>query len=222
MRSVGEIGLQPGRPPERYREVIGSMLEENERLTSLIDSLLFLSKADADAIRLSPDQFDLADLVKESREIISILADEKGQSIMVRTPTTLPVTADKTLLRRALLNLVDNAIKYSPAGGDIEITAERAPGLMVRIRIRDSGPGIPFEYHSVVFDRFFRIEDSRSREAGGTGLGLSIVHWVVNAHGGRVWIESPGSGTDVVLELPISRDSGLDQDPARSAPTRQT
>jgi heavy metal sensor kinase len=211
MRSVGEVGLQPGQPPERYREVIGSMLEENERLSSLIDSLLFLSRADADAVRLSHDHFDLADLLKESRDIIAILADEKGQSIMVRAPAPLPVTADKTLLRRALLNLIDNAIKYSPRGGDIEIAAESATGPLVRIRIRDTGPGIPPEHQSRVFDRFFRIEDSRSREAGGTGLGLSIVHWVVSAHGGRVWIESRSPGTDVVLEMPIGRDTGIRQ-----------
>jgi heavy metal sensor kinase len=211
MRSVGEVGLQPGQPPERYREVIGSMLEENERLSSLIDNLLFLSKTDADAIRLSPDQFDLADLLKESRDIIAILAEEKGQSIMVRIPAPLPVTADKTLLRRALLNLIDNAIKYSPRGGDIELAAESATGPLVRVRIRDTGPGIPPEYHSRVFDRFFRIEDSRSREAGGTGLGLSIVHWVVSAHGGRVWIESPSHGTEVVLEMPIGSDRGVRQ-----------
>ena len=124
MRSVGEVGLQSGQSPEYYREVIGSMLEENNRLTHLIDSLLFLSKADSEKLTLTLEEFDLFEFLEETKDILLILAEEKRQQMYVECSEHIQITADKRLLRRAVLNLIDNAIKYTPEAGNIIVTGK--------------------------------------------------------------------------------------------------
>lgn len=202
MRSVGEVGLQPGQPAEAYREVIGSMLEENNRLTHLVDSLLFLSKADAGTAVLRLETFPADQFLQGSADILAVLAEEKGQILSVEVAEPLLISADKTMLRRAVMNLIDNAVKYTPTGGRIAVTAWRTADGRAAIAVSDSGPGIPADQRERIFDRFVRLEKDRSRESGGTGLGLSIVQWVMRMHHGTVRVADSNDGSTFILELP--------------------
>lgn len=202
MRSVGEVGLQDGQPPEHYREVIRSMLEENARLTRLVDSLLLLSKTDTGKIDLHNEQIDLLHFIRESTELISILAEEKYQTLQVEGAEGIHVSVDKVIFRQALLNLIDNAIKYTPKDGVITVRSFVDETRFAVIEVVDNGPGIPQEHRGKIFDRFYRIDKDRSRETGGAGLGLAIVQWAVNVHQGTISVVSSPSGTVFRLKIP--------------------
>ncbi len=201
LRSVGEVGLRGRRDEPAYREIIGSMLEEVDRLALLVDRLLTLSRADTGQAKLSIDVVDLPELAQEVAEQLSVLAEEKEQSIHVRFDTVPPWTGDRVVLRQALLNLVDNAIKYSPNGGKIEIAVAQKPEGTT-IDVVDTGPGIPAALRSRIFDRFYRVDKARSRENGGTGLGLAIAKWAVEVNGGRLTLEPTSSGSCFRISLP--------------------
>jgi signal transduction histidine kinase len=124
---------------------------------------------------------------------LGVLAEEKQQSIQVRFDPVPPWVGDRVVLRQALLNLVDNAIKYTPAGGSIEIRVAQADNGTT-LDVTDTGPGIPEELQSRIFDRFYRVDRARSRENGGTGLGLAIAKWAVEVNGGHLALESATSG----------------------------
>jgi heavy metal sensor kinase len=204
MRSVGEVGLHSDRSISEYREIIGSMLEENDRLTNLIDKLLFLSRADAGRLPLERSSFSLSGLVEELAEVMKILAEEKGQTILTEVHEVLEVLADRGLLRQAIMGLVDNAIKYSPTNSHIRISLS-ADDSSWNIVVQDEGPGISLEHQDRVFDRFSRIDGPLTRRIDGSGLGLSIVQWIVHAHAGSVTIlPNTGKGTAFRISLPRS------------------
>jgi len=188
IRSVGEVGLRGRRDEAAYREIIGSMLEEVDRLALLVDRLLTLSRADTGQAQLSIDIVDIPGLAEEIAEQLGVLAEEKNQSIKVQSEVVPSWIGDRVMLRQALLNLVDNAIKYSPVGGSIEILVAQSPEGTV-IDVTDTGPGIPADLQSRVFDRFYRVDKARSRENGGTGLGLAIAKLAVEVNGGRLSLE---------------------------------
>jgi heavy metal sensor kinase len=195
MRSVGEVGLRGHRDEVAYREIIGSMLEEGDRLALLVDRLLMLSRADTGQAQLSVDVVDIPDLVREVAEQLGVLAEERDQSVTVRCDDASQWIGDRVMLRQALLNLLDNAIKYSPIGGKIEISVAQTIDS-VTIDVADTGPGIPAELRPRIFDRFYRVDKSRSREnGGGTGLGLAIAKWAVEVNGGRLTLEPSATGS---------------------------
>jgi heavy metal sensor kinase len=202
IRSVGEVGLRGKRDEHAYREIIGSMLEEADRLALLVDRLLTLSRADAGRSKLSSDTVDLCELAGEVAEQLDVLADEKHQTIHLERKAPATWVGDRLVLRQALLNLVDNAIKYSSEGAHITIRVDKdAEGAV--LEVSDTGPGIPEELQPRIFDRFYRVDESRSRNYGGTGLGLSIAKWSVEANGGRLTLESKnGSGCTFRITLP--------------------
>ena len=204
MRSVGEIGLRGRREASDYREIIGSMLEEVDRLSLLVDRLLTLSRADSGESMLARDRVDLRDLAEEVTTQLDVLAEEKQQSLTVEATGLSACLGDRMVLRQALLNLVDNAIKYSPVGGRIAVRVSLTPDGMAVLDVSDTGPGIPPEMRPRVFDRFYRADQSRSREnGGGTGLGLSIARWAVEVNGGRLTLESrEGPGATFRITLP--------------------
>jgi heavy metal sensor kinase len=204
IKTVGQVGLRDEkRDAKAYREVIGSMLEEADRLTHLVDALLTLSRADAGRIPLKPEKTDLAELVREVTTHLGVLAEEKQQTLTVETNGTLPITVDRLVLRQAVVNLVDNAIKYTPEGRAIRVVARPHEGE-AQLEVEDEGPGIAPEHRERVFDRFFRIDPARSPN-GGAGLGLAIARWAVEAHGGRLELESePGRGSRFRIVLPTS------------------
>lgn len=208
MRSVGEVGLQENQSSEKYRDIIGSMLEEVARLTAMIDTLLTIAHADSGVIDLEHSVFRMMDLAQESAGVVGVLAEEKKQTIVIAGDDQIPVSADRSFLRMAVINLLDNAVKYSPAGSTIYLKVSRAasagaqPGW-VQLAIEDEGPGIPKEMGERVFDRFFRVDEGRTRDAGGAGLGLSIAKWAVEAHGGAISLEQRlPNGSIFTIRLP--------------------
>jgi heavy metal sensor kinase len=203
IRSIGEVGLERNGTREEYRELVGSMLEEVNRLTRLVDELLMISRGDSGAIHLNLSGVLIFDLVRETVLLLEPLAEEKEQRLVLSGDTTATVNADPVFLRQALLNVLFNAIKYSPRGGVTSLSVEKEDPHQVVIAISDKGPGIPKEHHLRIFDRFYRVDAGRSRDAGGFGLGLSIAQWAVQAHGGTISVvSSVGEGSTFRISLP--------------------
>ena len=204
IRSVGEIGIQQDGDRDHYREVIGSMLEETERLSRLVENLLTISRADSGQIRLQQATLALAPLVHEASSLLDVLAEEKGQSLSIDGDDSLHVEADGVILRQVVINLLDNAIKYSPPHGHISVRVVRSDFGSACVEVEDCGPGIPPEHRDRVFDRFYRIDEARSREAGGAGLGLALAKWGAEVHGGHLELDSTTTGCIFRLFLPVS------------------
>lgn len=204
IRSVGEIGIQQDGDRDHYREVIGSMLEETERLSRLVESLLTISRADSGQIRLEQTTVALMPLVREASFLLDVLAEERGQAVSIDGDDSIRVEADGVILRQVVINLLDNAIKYSPQGGHISVRVVRSDPGSVCVEVEDCGPGIPPEHRDRVFDRFYRIDEARSREAGGAGLGLALAKWGAEAHGGHLELDSLTTGCIFRLFLTVS------------------
>jgi heavy metal sensor kinase len=209
IRCIGEVSLQKNGSREEYSTVIGSMLEEIDHVTRLIDDLLMISKADEGNLRLSASAVPVCDVTREATELISILAEEKDQSLNFEGDERAVVLADRVLLRQALVNILDNAVKYSPTESAIS-TKVRCEGKGVFVEIADEGCGIPAELREKVFERFYRVDKARTRDAGGTGLGLSIAKWAVHAHGGSISVSSNLSGgCTFQIQLPLHPDFNM-------------
>jgi heavy metal sensor kinase len=201
LQSVGEVALQEDLDAGAYRDRIGSMLEETARLTRLVDSLLLLTRADRGELLLSRKEHDVTKLVEKAVEDMRIMAEEKSQRLMISLHKGAKGNVDEDTLRRALVNVLDNAIKYTPQGGTISVRLQEREGQLI-IEVTDTGPGIAAEHREKIFDRFYRIEKDRSREIGGAGLGLAIAKWAVEANGGRIELksrENHGSTFRIVL-----------------------
>jgi heavy metal sensor kinase len=212
IRSVGEVALQDQRSPAEYRDVIGSMLEEVDRLTRLAESLLALSRADAGHVQFQREDISLVCVAKEASSLVEVLAEEKRQQIDIAGDANLLVSVDRLILRQAIVNLLDNAIKYSPPGSQILVRVQSEGDKQVLLDVADQGPGIPSEHQSHVFDRFYRVDRARTREWGGTGLGLSITRWAVEAHGGEITLKSEeGHGSTFRVSLPLAKYSSTSQ-----------
>ena len=185
-------------------------------MTSLIDTLLRLSRGDAGTIRLSRERLDLGQLAREVISSLGVLAEERNLKLMLNTPEGTTVSVDRLVVREAITNVLDNAIKYSPVGSTVEVrVGQSADGAF--IAIADQGSGIPAEHRERIFDRFFRVDDARSRDRGGVGLGLAIAKWAVEMHGGQIGVEPrPGGGSEfrIVLPLVATFASSVDE-PAR-------
>ena len=205
MRSVGEVALQRPLTAAGYRDVIGSMLEEVDRLTRLVESLLTLTRAEAGRIPLTRQTVELSDLAVSAAETLRVLADDKEQTLDVNVQHDLTVECDPGIVRQALINLLYNAIKYTPSKGAISLRVTARSAREAVIEVKDTGPGIPVEAHGRIFERFYRLDPGRSREDGGVGLGLAIARWAVEANGGRIELESQeGRGALFRIVLPRS------------------
>ena len=204
IRTVGEVGLREPRSEAEYRETIGSILEETERLTTLTDSLLVLARTDAGRADLRPARFDLAGLAREAVADLEVLAEEKRQRIAVEAAGGVLVIADRPTLRQAAINLLDNAIEHGLEGARIAVAVRRSEGDAV-LEVIDDGPGIAAEHLPHLFERFYRADRARSRERGGAGLGLSIARWAVEVNGGRIDVESEvGRGSRFRIVVPAA------------------
>ncbi len=210
IRSIGEVGLQKDHSPERYRDIIGSMLEEVTRLSDMVDTMLTISRADAGQIELHKTTFSPIEVLREIVGLVEVLAEEKKQTLSLAGDHNLSVHADRTVLWQAIANLLHNAVKYSPLGSEIRVHLERLPSdssdlNLLELTIEDEGPGISEELTSKIFDRFYRIDEARSRDAGGAGLGLSIAKWAVEANGGEIGVRPvPAGGSAFYIRLPLS------------------
>jgi heavy metal sensor kinase len=205
LRAVGEVALRDGHDPTMLRETIGSMLEEAERLTDLVDALLTLARMDVTKAGAAREEVNIASLLEEIRDQFDVLAAEKGQTLAVTSDHNVVVQTDRTLLRLALVNLVHNAIRYSPSTSKVSLAAARRPGG-VDISVSDSGHGIAPEHHEKIFEPFFRVDKARSHSAGGgVGLGLAIAKRAIERNGGRIIVESDlNCGSVFRIELPSS------------------
>jgi heavy metal sensor kinase len=205
MRSVGEVALRGTLDASAYRDVIGSMLEEVDRLTRLVESLLTLTRADSGKLELVPETLDLGALAGNVIEQLRVLADEKQQDLTLRAPAAVHAIGDAALVHHALMNLIHNAIKYTPNCGTISVELNAMKSGRAVIEVRDTGPGIPPIHRDRIFERFYRVDASRSREDGGVGLGLAIARWAIEANGGRIELASTGGhGSVFRVLLPMS------------------
>jgi two-component system heavy metal sensor histidine kinase CusS len=205
IRGEAEVALARARSADEYRDVIESCLEEAVRLSDLIGDLLFLARAESPLAHLRRERVDVGALLGGVRDYYEAVAVDGGVSLTTAVGAT-PVIAelDPTLMQRAVGNLVSNALAHTPPGGAV-ILETTADSSTFCIGVSDTGVGIPAEALPRVFDRFFRVDQSRSQGSGGTGLGLAIVKSIALLHGGNVKISSqPGRGTRVTLHFPVS------------------
>jgi heavy metal sensor kinase len=202
IRTEAEVALAKPLTAAEHLDLLGSILEECGRLTRLTEQLLALAREDAGASPQAHEPLDLAALLGAVAETMRPLAEAKGLRLDVRGADGLGVHGDSARLRQVFYNLLDNAVKYTPEGGSIEVRLGRG-GHEAVVTVRDTGVGIPPEHLPHVFDRFYRVDKARTRAEGGTGLGLSIARSIVTAHGGRIELTSvPGHGTTCTVFLP--------------------
>ena len=204
IRSVGEVALQRSLSGPGYREVIGSMLEEVDRLTRLVESLLTLTRGESGRIQPALEIVNLNGLAVSVVEHLRVLAEEKEQSLRFEAMADVSATCDPAILRLGLINVLDNAIKYTPARGTIRVGVRETPSGEAAIEVDDTGLGISVAHHARIFERFYRVDHGRSRESGGTGLGLATARWAVEVNGGRIELESEeGKGSLFRIVLPM-------------------
>lgn len=195
-----QVMLSKARSADEYRDVLASNAEEFERLSRMISDMLFLAKADNDQIVPSLESVDLAGEVRSLLEYYEILADEKRLHVGVSGDGL--VMGDRLMLRRALSNLLSNAIRHTPDEGRITILVSSDERGEVSLSIENSGPAIPSEHLERLFDRFYRVDSARHRATDGGGLGLAITRSILRAHGGDVRVSSEGQRTRFTLSIP--------------------
>ncbi len=196
-----DVSLQKEREPAAYKDVLRAVNDEVDRLIRLVANLLTLTRADAGQIPLTLETLNISDLVASAVEQVRPLAGQRGIQLQLQAETPATIRADEDLLLQLLLNLLDNALKYTSAGG--QVTAGWSlHGAQVALRVRDTGSGIPDEHLPHLFDRFYRVDGARSRAEGGVGLGLAISRWIAEAHGGSISVESAqGEGSTFTVQL---------------------
>jgi len=190
--------------PEVRDHFLGTIENETDRLVRLVNDLLLLSQVDSDALNLRRTSVDLGELIQSTITRLSPGTEAQGLVLNTIVSPDAPLAwADPDRIEQVLLNLLDNAIKYSPSGGKVTISMDVGDGQFVRVQVQDEGAGIPAEDLPYIGQRFYRTDQARSRSQGGSGLGLAIVKALVEAHGGRFWLESQvGEGTLASFNLP--------------------
>ena len=207
LRGTAEMALAAPPPgdaaqqAEHYRERLADCVEESDRVLVMLNTLMDISEAESGTMQLRREPVPLAGVVARAIDLYREVADAKGVTLTASTPDDIVVTADRTRLEQVAANLIDNAVKYTPAGGRVEVEVMREADAAV-LRVRDTGPGIPADEQPRIFDRLFRGDTSRSER--GLGLGLSLVKAVVEAHQGSVEVSSaPGQGSTFTVRLPL-------------------
>ena len=203
LRATAETALREARSEEACREALADCLEEADRVMTMLDAVMDIAEAETGAMRLKIEEADVVAIVRDAVDLYADLAEEKSIAIEVAVPERLPIVADRARLTQALANLLDNAVKYTPAGGRVRVRASRDHvSSAITLEVEDTGVGIPADELPQIWDRLFRGDRSRSER--GLGLGLSLVRAIVEAHGGRVEVQStPGAGSTFMIELPI-------------------
>ena len=204
LRGEAEVLLSKTRPPEEYQEALVHFIERFDQLNRMINDLILLSKSDTGELELKlvPLRLDL--LIKEMGYLFQVLAEQKGISLVIDAAKDVTVMGDKMRLQQLFTNLIDNAIKYTQEGF-IRITIEKREENAL-VRVTDTGIGIPQEEQEEIFKRFYRVDKSRSRETGGVGLGLSIAEWIIQAHHGKIEVDSElTEGSTFTVYLPTHK-----------------
>jgi len=197
------LALQKVRPSSDYRQSLETISQEAKQMSSLIEQLLTLARADAGKEQWNFTEVNLGKLVSNLSTDVEVLCEEKGLSLQLGQPQDLVVKGDEARLRELFMNLLDNAIRYTPVPGTVSVSLHRE-GQMAVVAITDTGVGIRAEDIPFIFERFYRIDKSRSRAEGGTGLGLAICRHIAEAHGGKIEVESHvGTGSTFSVWLPL-------------------
>ncbi len=201
LRGEVEVALRHPKTPEQYREILKSNYEEVLRLINIVDRLFLVSRFDNKLIKANMKQLNLTDFLESTIETLGYLTSDKNNDLILKADDDIQVEADPGLIRQVMTNLIENAIKYGFEDEPILITAKQSE-QMVRISVINKGEGICEEDRIKIFDRFYRVETSRSRKTGGTGLGLSIVKSIINLHSGDIDVKSsPGGETEFYFTL---------------------
>jgi len=201
LRGTAEMALQSEQNTDVLREALSDCIEESERILIMLNTLMDISEAETGAMKLEPEEMNVAPLIEDIVELYGYTAEEKGVSVYSGFPKELYLTADRNWVRQVLANLLDNAIKYTPTGGRIDIEACRREQEIV-ITVKDTGVGITHEELDKIWERLYRGDKSRSQR--GLGLGLSLVNAIVGAHRGYVQVSSePGAGSVFTVYLPV-------------------
>ncbi|WP_165225703.1 HAMP domain-containing sensor histidine kinase [Aquisphaera insulae] len=207
LRNEAEVALRVPRDSDQYRDCLEDMLEEIDHLSRLTEALLILFRGDAGLGSNRREPVEIDAVIEEIADHVRVVASEREQTLTVEANAPCRVVGNPEQLRRLLFNLLDNAIKFTPAGGTIEVRAGAADG-QVRLVVADTGIGIAPEHLPRVFDRFYRVDSARSRRTGGIGLGLAICRSIVGSHHGTITLESAlGQGTTVTVNLPCASGS---------------
>jgi heavy metal sensor kinase len=203
LRAEVETAIQQERTPEEYERILASLAEEIGRMSRIVTDLFTLAKLDMRQYALQKERIRLRPLLDEARETWQPSAEGRGIAIRAQGEDAR-VAGDPVALRRVFMNLVENAVKYNRDGGTVTLSVERVNGK-VRVKIADTGMGIPADHLPRLFRRFYRVDKARSRDSGGAGLGLAICKSFVEAHEGRIEVtSSPGEGTTFTVELPVT------------------
>src|SRR5260221_6048352 len=217
IRGEADVTLSQARTPEEYRGSLAIALDEARRLSQIVDDLFTLARADAGQYPLRPRDFYLEELDVECVRAARSMAAARSLTLRYEPDGEMPIHGDELLVRRLTMNLLDNAIKYTPEGGEINVACHRA-GSEYSLTVRDSGPGIPAEAREKIFERFFRLDPARTQDrralgaaetaapaTTGAGLGLAIARWVAEAHHGRLVLwHSDASGSTFAAFLPAN------------------
>ena len=204
LRGEMESVVEQARTLPELSDRAGSVLEEVDRLAKIVDALFAISRLDAGESQQEWERFDLAPLAASTTEQMSLLAEDKGIAVACNVQGKVSVDGDRARIKQVVVNLLDNAIKYTPPGGTISLNVHARGGKAV-LEVVDTGMGIPANALPHIFERFYRVDQARSRDAGGAGLGLAIVKSICAAHGGKVEVESAeGKGSQFTVELPLA------------------
>jgi signal transduction histidine kinase len=205
LENIGD-GVQE--PDERTVE---AMHRQVSRLSRLVSRLLDLSGLEAEGFRLATAEFPAAGMLERCREEAAAHADGKPIRIDLQPPGLI-LRADEERLHQVVGNLLENALRFSPPGGPVDLRVAAGPGAVVEIAVSDSGPGIPAAYRERVFERFYRLDSARTDTGGGAGLGLPICRWIVSMHGGQIRAEeNDGGGCRIVARMPIAARTAADR-----------
>ena len=203
LRGEIELALRSGKSVEEYQGLLGSLLEEVFRLSRTLDDLLLVAKSELGHVQLENERLNLRDIVEEFADEAEMFTTQADVTFAIGTLEDAFILGDALRIRRVLLNLVDNAVKYNRPGGSIELSLKRNHDMAI-LTVHDTGIGIPVESQLRIFDRFYRVESPYSKKIGGTGLGLSIVQWIVETHGGDISVTStPGLESTFIVKLPL-------------------
>jgi heavy metal sensor kinase len=202
--SQAEVALGRRRTASEYQRVLAGVRDDARRMDQLLGELLTLARADAGQELLMREPLDLGDLTTDVVAAMEPLARARGVELRLGPIEAVEVQGDQTRLTQLLVNLVDNGLKYTPAGGPVTVSVERQDGTAV-IQVADGGVGIASEHLPHVFERFYRVDAARSRAEGGAGLGLTIGRWIAEAHGGTIRADSElGRGSTFTVHLPLA------------------
>jgi signal transduction histidine kinase len=206
LRGMAEAALQPDAEPAAAREALADCLEESERVLNMLNTLMDITEAEAGMMKLQREPADLCQLAREVVELYQYVAEEKKITVRTELPAPCEASVDRTRMRQVFANLLDNAIKYTPAGGSVTLSVRDEPSQAVTV-FRDTGIGIPADEQDKIWSRLYRGDKSRSQR--GLGLGLSLVKAVVEAHGGKVTVASqPDHGAEFTVRLPKHSQAG--------------